>query len=86
MKVNIAFLSKNLIAFCYIHAFIQCLNTYKCFIFLFLNLLAFVSIFNVVYFKCSILSMLLYAHLFNNCLCNQFRGSKFCHFRNCKYI
>ena len=62
------FLYLILIAFCYIHAFIQCLNTYKGFIFLFLNLLAFVSIFNAVYFKCSIWCTLLYAYLFNKFL------------------
>ena len=38
------FLYLILVAFCYIHAFVQCLNTYKGFIFLFLNLLASVSI------------------------------------------
>ena len=53
MTVNIVFIV-ILIAFCYIHAFLQCLNTHKDFIFLFLNLLAFVNIFNAVYFKCNI--------------------------------
>ena len=48
MKVNIIFIS-NLDCF-----LLQCLNTYKGFIFLILNLLAFVSIFNAVYFRCSI--------------------------------
>ena len=69
MKVNIV-LYLILIGFCYIHAFIQCLNTYKGFIFLFLNLLAFVSIFNAVYFKCSIWCTLVYAYLFNRFLHN----------------
>ena len=72
--------------FCYIHAFIQYLNTYKGFMSLFLNLLAFVSIFNAAYFKCSIWCTLLYTYLFNTFLHNQFRGRKFCHFRNLKYI
>ena len=77
---SILFLYLILIAFCYIHVFIQCLNTCKSFIFLFSNLLAFVSIFNAVYFKCSI-----YAYLFNKFLHNQLRGCKFCHFWNLKY-
>ena len=85
MTVNIVFIV-ILIAFCYIHVFLQCLNTYKDFIFLFLNLLAFVNIFNAVYFKCNIGCTLLYAYLFNKFLHNQFRGSIFCHFRNLKYI
>ena len=84
--MSILFLYLILIAFCNIHAFIQCMNTYKGFIFSFLNLLAFVSIFNAVYFKCSISCTLFYAYLFNNFLHIQYGGSKFCHFRNSKYI